>query len=222
MDKKNLSRLLLWRTPVVYKSLMKKKWGSAFEPSCFDCYVCGFPRSGNNFLRQLLSTVTDLESSQISGASHLPPLIEESIELGLPTFLTIRNPVDSAASWVTATDCSIEHALDYYYLFHQRIQTFDLSKVLLCSFDEMVKLEGAFRDKFYQYAEKHFSCGAWPHPEQVLEALKSNNGPRDSMMQTAPSDKKRAKNSRIKARFDEQKYQVKIERANSVYHELNA
>ena len=217
MDLKNRSRQVLWSMPAVHKALMRKKWGDSFEPSSFECYVCGFPRSGNNFMKQVLQSCCFFEEKAISGASHLPPYISESIARGLPTFLTIRNPSGSVASWVTATGCSVQHALDYYLLFHAKICALNLEQILVCDFDEMTSLSERFRVDLDRYLPDLKSKRVWLSSSQVLSELRAGNGSAESLINTAPTEKKKAINQKIKEELKEEQYERKLEKCRKIH-----
>lgn len=153
-DPKNLIRRSSWEFPSIYRKLYQKRWSGAFIPDKFDVYVSGFPRSGNNFLlencRLLLS-----DKHSVSGASHLPPLMIQSCQDERPTLMTLRDPLASCASWVTAVGCSASHALRYNIIFHKFLISKKPNNLILVKFDDLVSKSDEFTSKLADYLRSY-------------------------------------------------------------------
>jgi len=117
---KRSMRRVLWRSPALYAPLGWFLQGRSVRKLDFDCWLDGFPRSGNTFaakaLRLSLPGRIILRSH-----THHPAYIRAAVQAGKPGIFVLRRPADAVTSWAIYSEMPIVELLDYYIDFHQAL-----------------------------------------------------------------------------------------------------
>ena len=156
---------------------------------------------------------------RVSEASHLPPLISRSAKLGKPTLMTLRNPIDSVASWMVATGCDPKHGFDFYNIFHRSTARALHHGVYLADFESLVTLDEKFVleiDSFF--GEKVEGCKD-VSVEDVIGSLRSEWDPNSNIL-TVPSEKKRALKADAMDLIEAEKGKKHFKEATKIYELL--
>jgi hypothetical protein len=147
---KNL-RLLVNRNIFLYNLLNHKSLASSNIEICLEA----FPRSGNSFAHRFLTSVKDIK---IAHHTHSVANLKSSIRNNIPTFVLIRNPIDTIASFtlmqLETTNRniveSIGYSIEYYRQFYQYVLE-NRDKITLIDFNELTKNP----KKFLEIIESH-------------------------------------------------------------------
>jgi hypothetical protein len=84
----------------------------------FDLVFDGFPRSSNTF-GAFMVLATQKDRLKVLMHEHKPSLFYRAARIGKPACLTLRDPVDAAASWVLYTGFPVQKVIDYYIFFYE-------------------------------------------------------------------------------------------------------
>ncbi len=84
----------------------------------FDLIFDGFPRSSNTYGAFMVQT-TQKDTLKVLMHEHKPSLFYRASRIDKPACLTLRDPVDAAASWVLYTGFSVQKVIDYYIFFYE-------------------------------------------------------------------------------------------------------
>jgi hypothetical protein len=98
-----------------------------------DICVEGFPRSGNTYAVSLLSIFSD--KMIVNHHTHSLSSIRWSVFFKIPTYIIIRNPLDSVLSYHVYSDRDFNEVLSEWREFHYRISK--MNKIKLYDFDKL-------------------------------------------------------------------------------------
>ena len=102
-----------------------------------DIVIEGFPRSANTFA-VLAFTSSQKSSVKISHHMHVPAQIIKAAKLKIPALVVIRNPKDSAISYVIRKpELSLRTILNCYTSYHKAIYPYRRDYVL-ATFEEVI------------------------------------------------------------------------------------
>jgi hypothetical protein len=102
--------------------------------------VCGFPRTGTTFLQTAIQDV--FEDSTACWKNHDVLGIPRYLKAGIPTVVTLREPLDTAVSWSIYNQDRVDadllaHRLNTYAIWHEQVLHYLHSRLLrLKRFDD--------------------------------------------------------------------------------------
>jgi len=115
--KQKVSRFL-WGHPHTYQIVQKlRSRGDVFDTN-YDILFDGFPRSGNTFGAFMLA-VSQQNRLKVNTHRHTPPPFIRALEVGKPTCLTLRAPLDALTSWIIYSNRPISTVIQYYIDFYE-------------------------------------------------------------------------------------------------------
>jgi len=214
----NRLRRWSWNFPRIYREVYKHRWNGVFLPDLYDVYICGFPRSGNNFLLETAKQLVGEEVS-VSPASHLCPFILDSRRAGKPVILTLREPRRCIASWMVAKPCGAAEALEYYVDFH-RFMMRRASGLRSAPFDELTRLEPAFIRGLMRelgVAEEGIPDGE-ALQQMAFEAIAARN-PDEGRLNPMPHANRKAKQQAALEEVDHPRHAAALDRARAIHAE---
>jgi hypothetical protein len=145
--------------------------------------TCGFPRSGNTFLNQMLN-LTFFPELDVNLRHHSVKFLTNQEKVIVP----LRNPADAMTSWHlfrSPKDVNLDLHIKFYLRFHKAVLQ-KKSDVVILNFDSFTKDNDYVKiqifDKFNAKAKQNVTC------EQVKEIMLEKgylkNLPQDNQMET--------------------------------------
>ncbi len=113
-------RRILWRHPLLYAPLGWVLQGKSVRKLDFDCWLDGFPRSGNTFAAKALRLSLP-DGLSLRTHTHHPAYIRAAVQAGKPGIFVLRRPADAVTSWAIYSELPIVDLLDYYIDFHNAL-----------------------------------------------------------------------------------------------------
>lgn len=145
--------------------------------------TCGFPRSGNTFLNEVLH-LTYFPELSVNLRDHSVKFLLNQKKVIVP----LRNPADAMTSWhlfKSPNDSKLDLHIKYYLRFHNAVLQ-SKSNVVILDFDYFIKDTDYIKNKIFNNfnlkAKQNVTC------EQVkkvmLEKGYSKNLPQDNQIET--------------------------------------
>jgi hypothetical protein len=99
--------------------------------------VDGFPRSGNTFLADAI-VVSQGQDFKFAHHSHLPENLLLGIELGIPSVVIFREPLQAIGSFMLYSEQNEVQATKRWIRFYQALED-SIDKLAVVSFEDIVK-----------------------------------------------------------------------------------
>jgi hypothetical protein len=187
--------------------------------------VCGFPRTGTTFLQTAIQDV--FEDSTACWKNHDVLGIPRYLKAGIPTVVTLRDPLDTAVSWSIYNQdrpnpALLAHRLTTYALWHEQVLHYMHSRLLrLKRFDDFrehpFETMSPVLKKIAQEQELHHV-----NAEMVTQELSEKN--RDQGIQfsqaNTPSSARHAQRNGYLELTSHRRVASALDRASSIYDDL--
>lgn len=222
---RSVARQSVWKNPRIYRALglAKKRYLKEFdEPQ--DFFVFGFPRSSNTYCGYYLKL--NLRSQlRLLFQLHLPPMVIEVLNRGIPHMLVIRNPKDCAKSYAIMCGSPVLDQLDYYIDFHSCLLRYR-ECLFIVPFEDSTK---RIRDVFKEL-ETRFSidleCAYSPAEAEsrtrkaILEGATDRDGTVNHRHYHLPSDQRLTMARSLEAEFLLPEVAARLQTAENLYREF--
>ena len=122
----------LWSRPEIYRIYLRRRHGTNLFNPDLQLVIDGFPRSGNSYSGRMIG-LSQGENFKFLSQCHCPPFLLAALKMGTPAALTLRQPEDSAVSWVILRKLPMDVVLKLYIDFH-RVLLRQRKKLLVLNF----------------------------------------------------------------------------------------
>jgi hypothetical protein len=180
----------------------------------------GFPRSGNTFAH--FAVLHAEPGAVITSRVHAPAQVKAALQQGVPTLLTIREPVESIASAAVASaHVPISTLLFEYVHFYEELYPL-LDRLVVATFDEIV---GDF-DQVVDALNERFQVGFKPfghtpeHVDAVFESIARHHREHwgdDESRLPLPVDSQRQLKARVRDEVLRPEFASLLQEAQTVY-----
>jgi hypothetical protein len=200
---------------------------TALEIELSRVVVCGFPRTGTTFLQTAIQDV--FEDSTACWKNHDVLGIPRYLKAGIPTVVTLREPLDTAVSWSIYNhdrpDAALfTHRLTTYAMWHEQVLEYLHSRLLrLKRFDDFrehpFETMNPVLQQIAQEEELHHVDAEFVQHDLEVRNLEQGISVSQANL---PAAERRAQRQKYLALTSSRRVARALDRASSIYDDLHS